>query len=461
MRVILSCVSIFLGFSVLLSVCTLVRATTNVPLPSYPLAVKSPYLSAWLPGNQTSDVATAQPQFWAGQNLTWAILARIDSITYSLFGLPHAPAGTVAAKTLGISYTSTHTVISLLAGTTFITLDFFSPVFPEPADYARQSLPYSYLTVSAKSTTSRTHRVQILSAIDQTWTAQKGASDLSYAATRSVGYFTFYNPAAIHFTEEDDMATYGSVIYATLTKGANMSHACRPAAEMYATFAQTGSIKNNGICTATDLAGLSQALGLVGKKATNVTFAIGFDRANAVNFLGSPQTALYRSKWPTVPTALDYVFTDYSDASSASWEFDHEIRSRSEAVSKSFGKQYADIVEASVRQCFGAMELTVSGRHSILRYSADDLQVPANNMKQAPQAFIKEISSDGNVNTIDIIFQTWPIFIVLNPEYIRMLLQPTLTYLSLPKSQGWPQPWVIHDLGRCKHKCISFVMSDD
>lgn len=31
----------------------------------------------WLPGNQAVDVPTARPQFWAGQNLTWNVLARV------------------------------------------------------------------------------------------------------------------------------------------------------------------------------------------------------------------------------------------------------------------------------------------------------------------------------------------------------------------------------------------------
>lgn len=48
-------------------------------------------------------------------------------------------------------------------------------------------------------------------------------------------------------------------------------------------------------------------------------------------------------------------------------------------------------------------------------------------------------------------FQTWPVFVSLNPEYIRMFLQPMMSYLERPRSDGWPWPWVIHDMGACKH----------
>jgi len=59
---------------IIATVFTVCNAGTAL-LPSYPLAVKSPYLSTWLPGNQISNAASAEPQFWAGQTLTWVKLS--------------------------------------------------------------------------------------------------------------------------------------------------------------------------------------------------------------------------------------------------------------------------------------------------------------------------------------------------------------------------------------------------
>jgi hypothetical protein len=87
---------------------------------------------------------------------------------------------------------------------------------------------------------------------------------------------------------------------------------------------------------------------------------VGFDRTDAINYLGYIQTGYYRSQWPNIPEAVDFVLQNYDSAHSASQAFDKEVRERSEAVSDVFGKQYADIIEASVRQTFGALELTVS-----------------------------------------------------------------------------------------------------
>lgn len=57
-------------------------------------------------------------------------------------------------------------------------------------------------------------------------------------------------------------------------------------------------------------------------------------------------------------------------------------------------------------------------------------------------------TSSGNVNTIDVIFPTFPILVSLNPTYLRLMLQPVLDYLTVPVSQGgWPKNFCIHDIG--------------
>lgn len=115
-----------------------------------------------------NDSAHAQPEFWAGQPLTWVstttmwsvepdsdflcdqiVLARVNGKTYSLFGNPADVGNTTAATTESVSFTSSHTFVNLTAGAASVTLDFFSPVLPKKQDYVRQSLPYSYLTVTA------------------------------------------------------------------------------------------------------------------------------------------------------------------------------------------------------------------------------------------------------------------------------------------------------------------------
>lgn len=336
---------------------------TSTRLPSYPLAVKHPYLSTWLPGDQLDDIATARPEFWSGQDLSWPILARVDNCTYALFGMPDsAIEGVVSARTDSVSYTSTHTLFQLRAGHAKVVLDFFSPVWPAPEDYVRQSLPYSYLTVSVSNPTHHALSVQIGAGIDQTWTNQDGASQLNFSNSGSAQLFEFHNPDEILFTETNEaMATYGTVVWAT-SNDHDTSHATGSSFDVFDSFVKTGSMtsKEEGK-EHHDVAALSKDLGCIPAKQTrNVTFVVGFDRTDAINYLDNIQTGYYRTRWPTIPEAVDFVLQDYDTANLGSQKFDREIRTRSEAVSSVFGDKYADIIEASVRQTFGALELTVS-----------------------------------------------------------------------------------------------------
>ena len=101
-----------------ISIGSVTADATYTPIlpPSYPLAVRNPYLSgkffqrwhhsrqhwastpfrfglsltsppAWLPGNEVANLPSAVAQFWQGQQLTWSVIARIDGKTYSLFGV--------------------------------------------------------------------------------------------------------------------------------------------------------------------------------------------------------------------------------------------------------------------------------------------------------------------------------------------------------------------------------------
>lgn len=109
--------------------------------PSYPLAVRNPYLSAWMPSDRVQTLPFAEPQFWTGQDLGWSIMVRVDRQTYSLMGVKEPGEGVQPAVVHTAEYAATHSVFTASAGTVMVTLYFFSPV--SPSNYLRQSLPFS------------------------------------------------------------------------------------------------------------------------------------------------------------------------------------------------------------------------------------------------------------------------------------------------------------------------------
>ena len=172
--------------------------------------------------------------------------------------------------------------------------------------------------------------------------------------------------------------------------------------------------------------GIAHDLGQV-KEEKAVTFAIGYVREQAINYLGSPYTGYYRAEYPDTLSAVSYFLDDFQDAQNESLTVDSMIARKATEVA---GTNYSDIVTLSLRQAYGGIDLVIPN---------DTLD------SNATMAFIKEISSDGNVNTVDVIMPAFPLYYIMGPEYIRLLLEPVVRYLA---TGAWKLPYVIHDIGK-------------
>ncbi|KAF2144083.1 uncharacterized protein K452DRAFT_223453 [Aplosporella prunicola CBS 121167] len=397
------------------------KAATFSPItpPSFPLAVKNPYLSAWLPGNQAADLPSAQPEFWYANKLTWSVLARVDGDVYNLFGVPSPEDGTQSATVVSGNYTATHSIFSLTAGSASITLDFFSPISVD--NLVRQSYPFSYLTVSVSGVDGASPSVQIYSDIDDTWTGQSEGTTITHTADGATTLFELEANVQKHYSEADEMAQWGQAIYAARTD----SYQAGTAAAVRGQFIKNGTLANSTESAAGNVVGFAQDLGSV-SSSQQVVFVVGYVREDAIDYRGTAYTPYYRSAYPKTIGAVSRFLDIHDDAVTESESFDAQVVSVGDATG---GSNYTAILELSTRQIFGGIDITIE------KSSLDTSE---------PWAFIKEISSNGNLNTIDIIFPTFPFFYMFAPNWIKYLLDPTLTYLE---SGAYPHPYVIHDLG--------------
>lgn len=127
--------------------------------PSYPLAVRNPYLSAWIPSSLAANISAGNAQFWTGNNLIWSVIARVDNVTWNLFGVASPGVGTLYGTTTSAEYTSTHSIFNVTAGSVTFSLDFFSPV--STGNYLRQSLPFSKFHEMKRSSRLQTLLVKL------------------------------------------------------------------------------------------------------------------------------------------------------------------------------------------------------------------------------------------------------------------------------------------------------------
>lgn len=130
---------------------------------------------------------------------------------------------------------------------------------------------------------------------------------------------------------------------------------------------------------------------------------------------------LWESWFPTTEELLTFHYHDYAAASALASNYSDQV---AKDAYLSGADDYVDIVALSARQVMGAT--TFSG-------------TPDN-----PILFLKEISSNGNFQTIDVIFPAFPFFLYTNPRWLAYLLEPLIEHML---SGQYPNTYAMHDLG--------------
>lgn len=356
--------------------------------------------------------------------MTWSVIARVNGQAYSLFGVSDAPDGVQEATVTQANFTSTHSIFTLEAGPETFTLDFLSPVSPQ--NLLRQSLPFGYLTISVGGGSAET--VQIYSDIDSSWTGRPDDAKWDFTGSDSTAIFHLSPADGAPFTQsEKQQALWGETIYASRSSSqSSLSSASGALSTIRAQFVRDGTLTGNHTDWSSDgVVGLAHDLGKVSERVS-VTFAIGNVREKVINYVGNAQTGYYRSQYTDAASAVSHFLDDYSDAASEAAKLDALVQQGGES---SHSSNYSDILALSLRQTYGGIELTVP--HD------------TRDTKDA-RAFIKEISSNGNINTVDVIYATFPVFYILSPEILKLLVKPIFEYMG---SDAYNKTFAVHDLG--------------
>ena len=414
------------------------RATPIRP-PAVPLAVRQPYLSSWLP---STLLPGTWPQFWEGSTTEMAGIVRIDGTSYVFMGDPklaldvpdgnHGKQHTIkdfprALDQTALRMTPTRSRFELQGGGVGLVVEFLSPV--EPDDPRRQSIPMSYVTATASSLDGRMHEVQLYLDISGGWVSGDEKQQITWVPVKSKGMRSWAvalkTPQPL--SEQKEFAAWGTVVWATEQRR-GLTYQSGQDADVRGRFVSHGKLSNNNdtnyraINDRCPVFGLCVDLGHLGNSPVATNFVIGQVRTPSVCYLGKPLKPLwtkYFGKWQDM---LTFFHADATDASHRADALDARIVNDARAVG---GARYEALCALALRQAYGGTEL-VEGPDG------------------KPWAFLKEISSDGNVSTVDVVYPASPVWIYLDPAYLQLLLTPLLTYAE---NGGWPEKYAEHDLG--------------
>lgn len=317
-----------------------------------------------------------------------------------------------------------------------LILSFLSPI--TPTSTLRQSIPASYLTVLVKGS----FNIDVYIDLNGLWVSANRGNTIRWEMSQSVKskskgsepLKTWKIKRQIEqlLTEDADRAEWGTLHF---TGPSDVQYEAGTSALLRQRFSRTGTLQNvvdgkfRAIMDEEPVFAFSKSFKLNGTSAgiveDSVLFTIGHIQDPVIQFASARGMTLMKPLWaayyPTADEVLDFHYHDFDKVSKLAGNYSSQLEIDA-LVSGS--EDYKDILALSARQVIGACSF--SG-------TPDD-----------PIIFFKEISSDGNMNTVDVIYPAFPFFLYTNPKWLAYLLDPLIEHQL---SGQYPNDYSMHDLG--------------
>ena len=436
------------------------KARCELRPPAVPLVVHDPYFSVWSFDDALYEGWT---RHWTGAVHGMAGLIRVDGQPMRFMGRPQdvppqakdAPAAKSAAaakgagaakgappsqerpipdvRQLSCQVLPTRTIYRFQAGPVELRLTFLTPALPDEVDVLAR--PVSYVIFEVQSQDGQPHQVELyfdatgelaVNTPDQpvVWQRQEAAGDPPLQLLR-IG--TKEQP--ILEKQGDDLRIDWGYLYLAAPKVKDVATVIGPADRLRKCFTAgeplpTEDDPRQPRAVQDDWPVLACAfhLGGVGQKPQTRWLMLAYDDEYSIQYLGQNLRPWWRRDGLDAPGLLRRAADELPQLAERCEAFDRALMADLEKVG---GPGYAPFCALAYRQALGAHKL---------------VQGPDGQL----WAFSKECFSNGCIGTVDVIYPTSPIFLLLNNQLHKATLRPVLHYAQ---SGRWKFPFAPHDLG--------------
>jgi hypothetical protein len=401
--------------------------------PAVPLVVHNPYFSIWSMNDNLTDGPT---RHWTGTSQQLTGIARIDGKPYRYMGA--APREVEAMHQVSLAIAPTHTIYTFEAGGVRLTVAFFTPALPQDLDVL--SRPVTYLTWTAATTDGQAHKVDVLIDVDPMVSVNTDDQAVTWGRARLAGLSVL----SVGSRDQQPLNRSGDNLridwgYFHLAVRAAQSAADGMTYESAQTAMSPGAIgafvQSGKLPAADDMdmprtphdraAHLAAAVTLncgAGQSATEHVL-LSYTQGHAIEYLERKLLPYWQRSGETDQAMLAEAEAQYAALEARGTQYDNELTAD---LRHAGGAGYAELAVLAYRQALGAHMLV-----------ADE--------DGRPMLFAKENFSNGDIATVDVLYPSAPIFLLLNPSLLEAQVRPVLHYASLPR---WKFPFAPHDLGR-------------
>jgi hypothetical protein len=301
-------------------------------------------------------------------------------------------------------------------------LSFLSPI--TPSSTLRQALPAAYLTVHV----SGAFDIDVYVDVNGLWVSANRENRIVWELAQNEHSATGgYSPLKTWkvkreveqlLTEGADRAEWGTLHF---TGPSDVHHEAGTSALLRQKFSRTGKLQNivdgnfRSIMDEEPVFAFSKSFKLNGTSAADgkshdsVLFTLAHTQDPVIQFASARGLTLMKPLWlsyyPTAEILVDFHYYDFKNAFKLASNYSLQLE---KDALKSGSEDYKDILALSARQVLGATSFAGT--------------------PDGPLIFLKEISSDGNMNTVDVIYPAFPFFLYTNPRWLAYLLEPLLEH---------------------------------
>jgi hypothetical protein len=398
--------------------------------PAIPLIVHDPYFSVWSMADHLTDEPT---RHWSGVNQELFGIVRVDGKNYRFLGAPpRGKATEPALEQVSRQLTPTRTIVVMQSPEIELEVEFMSPLFPDNLEVMAR--PVTYLTWRVRSRDGKKHNVSLY--LDAAGTLATNDPGQSVAWSR--GRLKGLDLLRIGTQSQDVLGRWGDDV--RIDWGWFYMAVPRQDREQIAAgnrgsrqiFLQTGQIPDED-----DIEGprapqsrhpqaptlnVCLPLGEIGAERVTRHVLLAYNDLFSVEYLQRKLLPYWRKQFPTFAAMLQAAEQEYPLLEQRSKSFDAALENDLVQVG---GPEYAQLAILAFQQAIAAHKLVEDADSN-------------------PFFMPKENFSNGSISTIDVIYPSAPMFLLLNPKLVEAQLDPVLRYAETP---AWRFPFAPHDLG--------------
>ncbi len=406
------------------------QAAGAVHAPAVPLIAHDPYFSVWSMADRLTDVPT---EHWTGAQQELYGVVRVDGKNYRFLGAaPRGKDAVPALDQISETITPTRTVALLQSPEIDLTVEFLNPLIPE--DMELMSRPVTYLILQAKSRDGKPHDVVFYLDAAGTLAVNDPGENVAWSRAAIPGLDllrigTENQPVLQRFG--DNVRIDWGQFYIAVPQD---EHAVTAAGNQTyrKTFLETGVFPGGD-----DIGGarapqshyppapsLNVALpaGTAGDAPVTRHLLLAYDDGYSVQYMERNLLPYWRTAFPSFAAMLEAAEEQYAAIDQRCRQYDAALESDLERAG---GRDYAGIATLAFQQAIAAHKLVEDENGT-------------------PFFMPKENFSNGSISTVDVIYPSAPMFLLLNPKLVEAQLEPVLRYAEMAR---WKFPFAPHDLG--------------